>query len=595
MGMPNRLMALLLFVLLVPLISACNLLPQLPSLPQPNRPTEPPPTSTVSPEAPGERQPLPPDEIFRQRRESVVLVRARMAATPFSPPALGTGSGIVITVGEELVILTAAHVVEGASSVAVSLAGSNQERAARVAGISSCDDLAILTVSDTTGLTPAPLGQSADLENGQPVVLMGYPLNARIGGVEPSISQGIVSQRDRAYEEFPSVVQHDAESDGGYSGGPLFNRFGEVVGVHVMRVGQGVRFAISADYAKKLIERLAGGERLNYLGMNLRAVELEDGSRGVIVDGVDTGSPAAEAAIAPADLVISLEGAPVRTKADMCNVLRSRADGDSVRLQLARLLNDPPTLLDGQLTINRTGGGNTLQAPNPQPTPVAAAPEQRVAALQLSNEDEQRLLAAYQQAFAQSTEVRFETFDNPKTKHYWYQHDGPAHASRYDRTGGTYQFTLRAAGTPANEYLRVYQQEQLQVAGPHYLVEVAVNFNGSPGSSAGAVVNGQANGDHIRFVISSDGTFDVITQAQGQERPEYTLRGSPSPAIIAGTNRLQVLHQADQIIFWINHKSVAVMLGQPFTSGTVGITAAATPSGTVPITVLTDDFRLRVF
>jgi S1-C subfamily serine protease len=552
--------------------------------------------ATPVPAVEPERHPLTPLEIAERNRDAVVLVRAKLAATPFSQPGLGTGTGIVFEHQGRIYILTAEHVVSGASSIGVVVAGGGVERPARRIGVSSCDDIAVLAIDDTSGLTPATFGASGDLRNGEQIVVMGFPLNAAIGGDEPSVTSGIVSQAEREFEQHPSVVQHDAQTDGGYSGGPLFNSYGEVVGVHVMRVGNALRFAVSMDYTAALLGDLVGGARLNYTGMNLTPFALEDGLRGLLVEGVDARSPAAEAQVRPADLLLTVDGQPMTSVADLCRLLRSRSDGDAVRTTMVRLDAERPFVLEGELRVN-TLEGNWLrpvveaQGTAPAPTAAPAPADRLIYPLALSDADLQKMRADYDQLYRGAVELHFQTFDNSNTKHYWYEQSDATRTVRF--AGGVYQHTLQQPGAFSLQLLRVHRSAQFEALPAPYLLEVDLAFGTGGGNNAGIVADYQANGDGIYFYVSSDGTWSVTTVVNGAAVATHSLPATRTNALVAGTNQLRLTRLGNSVIFWANNTPLGALERPPFSGGHVGVVASSFVDANGPVTVLFDHFRVR--
>ena len=196
---------------------------------------------------------------------SVVSIQTQITEQrgPFSTSGEGAGTGIVLdTAGY---ILTNAHVVDGATSVTVTVPGDSQARAATVVAADASRDLALVQVSDTHGLVPATLGSSAAARVGDQVVAIGNAL-ALEGG--PTVTEGIVSALDRtiATDESSSLtglIQTDAAISSGNSGGPLVNAKGEVIGINTAVASSSgsvnaanIGFAISIDDAKAVVARL---------------------------------------------------------------------------------------------------------------------------------------------------------------------------------------------------------------------------------------------------------------------------------------------------------------------------------------------------
>jgi S1-C subfamily serine protease len=198
--------------------------------------------------------------------DSVVAVRSISAVTgPFgrSATAESLGSGVVVADG---IVLTNAHVVEGASEVTVSFGDERAEVSARVLGTDESHDLAVLAV-DTGGRAAISIGTSSGLELGDTVVALGYPL-----GLGSTATAGIVSGLNRTIDvsngsqldvtRLQGLLQTDAAINPGNSGGPLIDEAGQLVGINTAGASassaENIGFAIAIDEALPIAERLAG-------------------------------------------------------------------------------------------------------------------------------------------------------------------------------------------------------------------------------------------------------------------------------------------------------------------------------------------------
>jgi len=193
-------------------------------------------------------------------RNSVVTITSEIATGRGSfggGTATGVGSGIVITA--DGFVLTNRHVVEGSTSLKVTLADGT-DYPATVVKVSSDQDLALVKV-DATGLSPAKLGQSSAVAVGQTAIAIGSPL----GTFTETVTKGIVSALDREIQvrdeqtgrpvTLSGLIQTDAAINPGNSGGPLLNAAGEVIGVNTATASsaEGLGFAIPIDKAADLV------------------------------------------------------------------------------------------------------------------------------------------------------------------------------------------------------------------------------------------------------------------------------------------------------------------------------------------------------
>jgi serine protease Do len=197
-------------------------------------------------------------------RNSVVTITSQLSGQQIRGPfgdgtATGVGSGIILTA--DGFVLTNRHVVEGATSLTVTLADGT-EYPATIVKESDTQDLALVKV-DATGLSPAKLGDSPKIVVGQTAIAIGSPL----GTYTETVTKGIVSALDRQITvrddqtgrpvTLSGLIQTDAAINPGNSGGPLLNAAGEVVGVNTATAAsaEGLGFAIPIDKAADLISQ----------------------------------------------------------------------------------------------------------------------------------------------------------------------------------------------------------------------------------------------------------------------------------------------------------------------------------------------------
>ncbi|MGH9156937.1 MAG: S1C family serine protease [Acidimicrobiales bacterium] len=255
----------------------------------------------------------------------------------------GAGSGVILTADGE--VLTNAHVVEGATSVRVTLAGESQARTAEIMGSDPTADLALLRITDATGLAVAELGRSASVAVGDDVVAIGNALALRGG---PTVTRGIISALDRTLETddvtMTGLIQTDASISSGNSGGPLVDATGKVIGINTAVATSGGRsaaenigFAIPIDQALPVLERLRGNTVATLAGfLGVRSSDPADGSRGATIETVDRDSPAGVAGVQAGDLVTHVGGKAIDGAAALGAAVRSHQPGETVELQVVR-------------------------------------------------------------------------------------------------------------------------------------------------------------------------------------------------------------------------------------------------------------------
>ena len=217
-------------------------------------------------------------------------------------PRQGQGSGFIIS--QDGYILTNAHVVADAADVTVKLTDKRESKG-KVIGVDRRTDVAVLKV-DATNLPTVRVGDPANLKVGEWVAAIGAPF-----GLENTVTAGIVSAKSRSLrgDSYVPFIQTDVAINPGNSGGPLFNMAGEVVGVNSQiysRTGgyMGLSFSIPIDAAMKVKEDLIryGKVSRGRIGVTIQGVTKDlaesfglEKPNGVLVSGVEPGSPAAKA------------------------------------------------------------------------------------------------------------------------------------------------------------------------------------------------------------------------------------------------------------------------------------------------------------
>jgi len=240
----------------------------------------------------------------------------------------GLGSGFIVR--EDGVIVTNAHVIDGATRVEVALRDGTTY-SARVLGSDETNDLAVIKI-DAKGLPVAPLGNSSSLLIGEWAIAIGSPFGFLLANPEPSVTAGVVSGtgRNLAAEGngagvYVDMIQTDASINPGNSGGPLVNSLGEVIGVNSSIYtpsggSVGLGFAIPINRAKRVAEDLLahGVVRRPWVGIKLRQPTpgSRANTRGALVTSVVPGSPAARAGVQQGDTLIRSRERTVNTAFD---------------------------------------------------------------------------------------------------------------------------------------------------------------------------------------------------------------------------------------------------------------------------------------
>ncbi len=272
---------------------------------------------------------------------------------------VGSGTGVILTADGQ--VLTNAHVVDGASSIRVTLTGESQARDAEVLGVDSDADLALLQIRGASGLPTARLGDSSSVQVGDDVVAIGNALALRGG---PTVTKGIVSALDRSLETdggtMTGLIQTDASISSGNSGGPLVNAYGEVIGINTAvatggrtSAAENIGFAIAIDRALPVVERLRGGTAtpVGYLGVT--TADPTDGSRAAVIVTVEPNSPAATAGLTAGDLLTHVAGKAVAGAAELAGVVAEHGPGETVEVDVLR--NGQPLTVQVTLGTRRSG------------------------------------------------------------------------------------------------------------------------------------------------------------------------------------------------------------------------------------------------
>jgi putative serine protease PepD len=305
------------------------------------------------------------NEIYKRDAPGVAYIKADIVqqtqsvfGLPQQQQSTATGSGFLID--EDGHILTNAHVVEGAKNVEVQL-GNGDTQSAEIVGTDPSTDVALLKVDNTDGVSPLPLGESEEVQVGDPVVAIGNPF-----GLDRTVTSGIVSALQRQIQapngfSISDVIQTDAPINPGNSGGPLIDGDGKVIGINSQiesRSGgnEGVGFAVPIKTAIDVVNQLQSGGEIQhaYLGISgadittdvARALNLAV-DQGVLVEQVLANGPADDAGIkgptgeatvagqtipSGGDIITKIDGEAVTGMDDLISVVNEHKPGDEITL-----------------------------------------------------------------------------------------------------------------------------------------------------------------------------------------------------------------------------------------------------------------------
>ena len=253
----------------------------------------------------------------------------------------GVGSGFILT--PDGLVMTNAHVVEGADEVIVTLTD-KREFKAKIVGSDKRTDVALVKI-DATGLPAVKVGDVSRLKAGEWVMAIGSPF-----GLENTVTAGIVSAKQRDTGDYLPFIQTDVAINPGNSGGPLINMRGEVVGINSQiysRSGgfMGISFAIPIDEAMRVSEQLrtAGRVTRGRIGVQIGPVTKDVAeslglgkAQGALVTGVESGSPAEKAGVEAGDIITKFEGKPIEKVADLPRLVGNAKPGSKSSLTVFR-------------------------------------------------------------------------------------------------------------------------------------------------------------------------------------------------------------------------------------------------------------------
>lgn len=253
----------------------------------------------------------------------------------------GVGSGFIID--SNGLVLTNAHVVEGADKIYVTLTD-KREFTAKLLGADKRTDIAVLKI-EATGLPKLPLGDSSKLRVGEWVLAIGSPF-----GLENTVTAGIVSAKSRDTGDYLPFIQTDVAINPGNSGGPLINTSGQVIGINSQifsRSGgyMGISFAIPIDEAMRVADQLRATGKLvrGRIGVALGDLTKEMAEtltlgkpRGAYVRNVEAGGPAAVGGIEAGDVILVFNGREITKSSDLPRVVGETKPGTRATVQVWR-------------------------------------------------------------------------------------------------------------------------------------------------------------------------------------------------------------------------------------------------------------------
>ncbi len=284
---------------------------------------------------------LTPSEVFERVSPSVVTIMAALD----EQGAASVGTGVIFS--EDGYIVTNFHVLSGCQDCMVALY-TGETYDAGLVGYGTQEDLAVLKI-EAEGLTPAEFGDSDTLRVGDTVYAIGNPLGVDLLA---TFTDGIVSALGRRMEEEVSVplIQTNAALNSGNSGGPLINRFGQVVGINTMKLVkdyrneltvEGLGFAIPISDCAYMVNDIVktgeiGGELVLGITVLRAQVALPDGTSALEIESVDPDGPGEKAGLKAGDCLVSADGEKLEATTDLLRIRRRHERGETMELTVWR-------------------------------------------------------------------------------------------------------------------------------------------------------------------------------------------------------------------------------------------------------------------
>ena len=268
----------------------------------------------------------------------------RPDAQPQAERSLGSG----VIVDRRGYILTNNHVVEQATKIQVQLNGDTTKYTAKVVGVDEDTDLAVIKIDTPKDLPFAKLGNSDGVQVGDWVLAIGSPF-----GLNATVTAGIISAKDRGGigRQFQRFLQTDAAINPGNSGGPLVDMAGQVIGINTAiitggRGYEGVGFAMPSTTALSVYDQIVKNGRVTRgsigvsfqeeQGTNQMTLKYLGAPYGVVIQGIEPGSPAEKAGLKDGDVITAINGTAVKTGNDLVNPIAGAPIGSKVKITYFR-------------------------------------------------------------------------------------------------------------------------------------------------------------------------------------------------------------------------------------------------------------------
>jgi putative serine protease PepD len=288
-------------------------------------------------------------QIYDRAADSVAYITSQIrqaSSSPFGGVQSGTATGSGFVIDSKGLIVTNAHVVDGATSITVKV-GDGPTQKATLVGKDESTDLALLKI-DPNGRTlePLTLADSSTVHVGDPTYAIGNPF-----GLDRTLTTGVVSALQRQIQapngfSIDNVIQTDAALNPGNSGGPLLDARGQVIGVNSQiesnssdtsggEAGNvGIGFAVPSNTVRNVVSQLEKAGHVSHAWLGVATTDASGG--GARVGSIVSGSPAAKAGVQQGDVITAVGGTKVDDSASLGDIVDGHAVGDTVKLTVRR-------------------------------------------------------------------------------------------------------------------------------------------------------------------------------------------------------------------------------------------------------------------
>jgi S1-C subfamily serine protease len=296
-------------------------------------------------------------QIAKKVDPSVVDINTTLASAS-GQSGRAAGTGIILSSSGQ--VLTNNHVVESSTSIKVTVMGHSTTYSATVVGVSPIADVALIQLEGVSSLPAASIADSSKVSIGDPVAAIG---NALGQGGTPSITQGTITALNQSItisggggrtERLSGLIQSDAAISPGDSGGPLVNAAGQVIGMITAGESSSPRqttttigYSIPTNNAVRIVNQIRAGQASadviigppGYLGVSVRSLDAASAAQlglssnaGVLVIGVASGSPAAQAGIGANSVITAIDAVPVASVDALGSAIRSHKPGQPIKV-----------------------------------------------------------------------------------------------------------------------------------------------------------------------------------------------------------------------------------------------------------------------